>query len=182
MIFKHIATLLFAFLVLSCHEKKAKSSVLNVDTNLKKTDRGWLYKGQPFSGYMIEKEENRVVYQLPIAEGREQGLAKGWYNSGEKLLERIFINGKKEGVFKQWWPNGKLRYLFRYKHDQFDGKQLVYFPNGKVREESNYQLGEKEGTQRVWDENSKLISNYVIKNKRIYGVVSVKSCIPVDGH
>jgi antitoxin component YwqK of YwqJK toxin-antitoxin module len=72
--------------------------------------------------------------------------------------------------------------LFKYKNDQFDGKQLVYFPNGKIREESNYQLGEKEGTQRVWSETCKLISNYVIKNKRIYGVVSVKSCIPVDGH
>lgn len=180
--FKPLTSLLFTFLVLACHERKAKSNVLNIDTNLKKTDRGWLHKGRPFSGYMLEKEENRVVYQLPIFEGLEQGLAKGWYNSGEKLLERIFINGKKEGKFQQWWPNGKLRYLFNYKNDQFDGKQLVYFPNGKIREESNYHLGEKEGTQRVWNENCKLISNYVIKNKRIYGLVSVKSCIPIDGH
>jgi len=80
--FKPLKSLLFAFLILGCHERKAESSVLNVDTNLKKTDRGWHYKGQPFSGYMLEKEENRVVYQLPISEGLEHGLAIGWYNSG----------------------------------------------------------------------------------------------------
>ena len=76
--FKPLTSLFFAFLILACHERKAKNSVLNVDTNLKKTDRGWLYKGQPFSGYMLEKEENRVVYQFPISEGLEKGLAKGW--------------------------------------------------------------------------------------------------------
>lgn len=180
--YKQIMCLLFSFLLMECQERKEKINVLNIDSTLKKTDKGWLYKGQPFSGYMIEKEGKRVVYELPIADGEEQGLAKGWYNSGEKLLERIFIDGKKEGLFKQWWPNGKLRYLFSYKGDQFEGKQLVYFPDGKIREESNYVSGNKEGTQRVWDEESKLISNYVIKNNRIYGVVSVKSCIPVDGH
>lgn len=154
--------------------------VVNYNPALQKTDHGWLYKGQPFSGYMIEKEkDNRIVYRLPIINGHENGLAKGWYNTGEKLLERPFIGGKKEGIFTQWWPNSRLRYRFQYRQDAYDGPQLVFFPSGRKREESNYRLGEKEGRQYVWDEAGQLISNYIIRNKKLYGIVSVKSCLPV---
>jgi antitoxin component YwqK of YwqJK toxin-antitoxin module len=153
----------------------------NTDPFLHKTDQGWVYKKKLFSGYMVEKEKDgRIVYQLPIIDGKENGVAKGWYNTGEKLLERLFINGKKEGFFKQWWPNGHLRYVFHYKNDNYDGTQWVYFPNETKREASNYQKGEKEGIQRVWDEKGELISNYTIKNKKLYGVISVNSCIPVS--
>jgi antitoxin component YwqK of YwqJK toxin-antitoxin module len=153
--------------------------VVNYDPSLQKTDTGWFYKKQLFSGFMVEIEKDgRLVYQLPILCGNESGLAKGWYNTGEKLLERPFVAGKKEGLFKQWWPNGRYRYLFQYKNDLYEGVQLVFFPNGKKREESHYKNGEKEGIQRVWDEKGQLVSHYTIKNKHLYGLVTVKSCIP----
>ncbi|MBO0952356.1 hypothetical protein J2I46_27485 [Fibrella sp. HMF5405] len=155
--------------------------VVNYDTLLRKTDDGWLYEGQLFSGYMVEKErDGRIVYRLPILDGRENGVATGWYNTGEKLLVRLFIDGKKEGQFRQWWPNGKLRYAFQYKDDEYDGLQRVYFPTGKKREESTYLAGEQEGPQRVWNESGQLVSNYTIRYKRTYGIVSVKSCMPVS--
>jgi antitoxin component YwqK of YwqJK toxin-antitoxin module len=183
---KYIIGLLLILLGgLACQHEQAKPPDIrmeNRDSLLHKTDRGWVYGERPFSGYMVEKEANgRIVYELPIILSKEEGMAKGWYNSGEKLVERFYENGKKEGISKQWWPNGKLRYLFQYQNDAFDGKQLVFFPSGKKREESNYQLGEREGVQRVWDEKGNLISNYTLKNKRLYGVISVKSCIP-SGH
>ena len=62
-----------------------------------------------FSGYVVQIEKDgRIVYSLPVIEGKENGIAKGIYNTGEKLMERNFINGKREGGFKQWWPNGKV--------------------------------------------------------------------------
>lgn len=111
--------------------------IINYDPLLRKTDDGWLYKDELFSGYVLEKEKDgRIVYQLPIVNGLENGLAKGWYNSGEKLLERRFTAGKKEGLFKQWWPNGRLRYLFSFTNDQYDGKQFAFFPNGFKRKKA----------------------------------------------
>ncbi|GAB2519549.1 hypothetical protein GCM10027085_06730 [Spirosoma aerophilum] len=154
--------------------------VVNYDPLLQKTDSGWSYKGAVFSGYMVEKEKDGlIVYRLPILDGRENGLAKGWYNTGEKLLERRFVDGRKEGLFTQWWPNGHLRYVFHYRHDQYDGPQLVFFPDGTKREESMYKLGEQDGPQRVWDKAGKRVANYTIRNKRAYGLISVKSCLPV---
>ena len=156
--------------------------VENTDPLLQKTDVGWYYKGVLFSGYMVEKERNgRIVYQLPIIDGRENGIAKGWYSTGEKLLERPFINGKKEGIYRQWWPNGRYRYVYQYHQDRYEGKQLVFFPSGKKREEGTYVNGEPEGLQRIWNEQERLVSNYVVRNKKKYGLVTVISCIPV-GH
>lgn len=163
-------------------KKPPEIRITNFDVSLKKADEIWRYKGQIFSGYMIQVEKDgRTVYELPIIEGKENGTAKGWYNSGEKLIERIFIEGKIDGKMTQWWPNGRIRYLFQYKNDKFEGSQWVFFPNGKRRELSNYSLGEKERIQQVWDEKGILISNYTIKNKKLYGIISVESCIPT-GH
>ena len=179
-----IALLLFLY---ACQKNPAFTenqvpdiSILNYDTTLRKVNDQWLYKGALYSGYMIEIEKNKqLVYKLPILEGKENGLARGWYHSGEKLLERHFSKGKKEGLFTQWWPNGNYRYRFHFKNDYFNGTQQVFFANGNKREESNYQMGNKEGGQRIWNEAGQLISNYTIRNKKLYGVITLKSCIPV---
>jgi len=157
--------------------------VVNFDTALHITENGYQYQGRLFSGYMIQQEKDgRIVYKLPIINGRENGLALGWYNSGEKLLEQFYVDGKMEGVFKQWWPNGNYRYLFNYKEGQLNGLQTVFFPNGKTRQKSNYLSGKEEGLQQTWDTTGLLVSNYTIKNNKLYGVISVKSCIPSATH
>jgi len=168
--------------MISCNNinQPPQLEVKNIDTLLSKTDKGWLYKNRPFNGYMIEVEnDGRIVYRLPIINGKEDGLAIGFYNSGEKLLERKFIKGEKQGVFKQWWPNGRLRYLFNFNKDKYDGKQIVYFHFGKVQEEKNYLNGIEEGVQRIWDSTGNLISNYTVKNNKIYGTLSAKDCMQV---
>ena len=153
--------------------------IFNYDTLLKQNTEGWFYKGQPFNGYMVQEEKNhRIVYELPILNGKENGWAKGCYYNGAKLLERYYSDGKKEGLYKQWWPNGHYRYLFNYKNGIYEGTQIVYFANGSKRQESNYENGEEEGIQRTWNEQSILISNYTIKNKIQYGIIKIKSCIP----
>ena len=61
--------------------------VKNTDTLLSKIDDVWMYKNGTFNGFMIQVEnDGRVVYKLPIVNGKEQGVAVGYYNSGEKLL------------------------------------------------------------------------------------------------
>jgi antitoxin component YwqK of YwqJK toxin-antitoxin module len=175
-------------LIFSCRENNSKSisapsdlKVLNYDTSLRKIESNWFYKGRPFTGFMIQQErDGKQVYSLPIKNGKENGVATGIYSSGEKLVENTFVDGKREGVFSQWWPNGNYRYLFKYENDKMQGNQWVFFPSGKKREAGSYVHGEKQGLQRVWDEEGKLVSNYVLKNNRRYGVIAVKSCIPVE--
>ena len=177
-------------LICACKSKNKQSlnelvniNVLNFDTALQHTDKGYFYNGKIFTGNVIQQEKDgRIVYKLPIINGKENGLAKGWYNTSEKLLERNYVDGKIEDTFKQWWPNGNYRYLFNYKNGLLHGVQTVFFPNGKVRQKSNYQFGKEEGLQQTWDSTGKLISNYTLKNNKLYGVISVQSCIPSVTH
>ena len=153
--------------------------VQNYDTALSLQEGVWLYRNKRFTGYRVESDRNgTLLYQLPIVNGKEEGEAVGWYNTGEKLLISHFRNGKKQGEFEQWWPNGHTRYLFHYSDGILDGQQTVFYPSGQKRQESNFLMGAEEGIQRVWNEKGELISNYTIKDKKVYGVISVKSCLP----
>lgn len=173
-------------MMVSCKNHHEKSNltvppnvrILNTDTLLRKRDKGWTYHELPFSGYMIQMENGREVYALPIIHGKENGMAKGVYNTGEKLVECPFKDGKREGVFRQWWPNGHLRYLFYYVHDHLEGKAIVFYPDTRRRQENNYHKGVEEGLQRYWDEQGELLSNYTVKENKIYGYKAVKNCIP----
>jgi antitoxin component YwqK of YwqJK toxin-antitoxin module len=159
------------------------SHVQNFDSALKKVNGFWLYKNELLNGQIEEKslDGKSVLYYVPVINGLEEGQASGRYNTGEKLMTRNYTKGKVEGEFIQWWPNGNKRYLLNYKQDQLDGKQMVFYPNGDRHEENNYTEGIVEGIQRVWDVDGQLISNYTIRNKKLYGVISVKSCLP-EGH
>lgn len=174
--------LLFARCKPGDQERPPDLLVKNFDPRLQHTDSGWLYKGRPFSGYMIEIDrDSTILYKLPVIAGKEQGQAFGRFNTGQKLMRRNFKDGKKEGRFEQWWPNGNLRYLFNYKGDKLDGLQTVYYPDGKHRQESHFTEGKEEGLQSSWAPDGTLLSNYTIKNGRLYGIIKVKSCLPV-GH
>jgi antitoxin component YwqK of YwqJK toxin-antitoxin module len=156
--------------------------ITNIDTSLHQTDNGWFYKGQPFNGYMVERgRDGKILYQLPIIDGREEGAAPAIYETGEKLLLRHYKNGLKEGRFEQWWPNGHYRYLFNYTADKWNGCQLVFYPNGQKRQESNFLNGQLEGIQRTWNAKGELTSNYTVKDGKVYGLITVKSCLP-HGH
>ena len=63
----------------------------------------------------------------------------------------------------------------------YDGKQYVFFADGKKRQIGNYCNGEMDGLQSIWDEEGQLISNYTYRNKKLYGIIKVKNCMP-NGH
>jgi antitoxin component YwqK of YwqJK toxin-antitoxin module len=150
------------------------------DLNLYRYDNLWRYKGRIFSGYITQEQaDKKVIYKLPVVEGLANGLAVGFFENGHKMLEQYFVDERLQGPYKQWWRNGQYKYLFFYKKDKYEGTQKVFFENGKLREESNFSNGKPEGLQRVWNENGELISNYTIRNNKLYGIIKVKSCIPV---
>lgn len=153
------------------------------DPNLYLRQDGWWYNGRPFSGYIQEVQSDQLVtFQMPVMEGRANGKAIGFYENGHKMLERSFVNGKLEGECREWWRNGQCKYSLSYKDNKFEGTQKAFFKNGHLREEANYLAGNPEGLQRVWNESGQLTSNYTIRNKRLYGVIKVQSCIPGAAH
>jgi antitoxin component YwqK of YwqJK toxin-antitoxin module len=153
-------------------------SISRNDPALYRHQGQWRYKGNIFSGYIIQEQNHLIVSKAPIVNGLTNGQAVSFYENGHPMLEQSFTNDKLDGPYKQWWRNGQLRYLFFYKDDQYVGTQKVFFENGKLREEANYTAGKLDGLQRVWDGNGQLVSNYTIRNNKIYGIISIESCLP----
>lgn len=151
--------------------------------NLYIVEGRWYYGGRPFNGHIHEDQSsNLVLSDMPVKDGLPHGTFVGFYDNGQKMIENTFVHGILDGQSNRWWRNGKYRYTLFYRNNQLDGTQRAYFICGKIREEANYLNGALEGIQRVWDENGQLISNYTIKDKRIYGIVKVQSCIPGAEH
>ena len=143
----------------------------------------WRYKGMLFTGYIIQRQnDSSIISSVPVINGRENGIATIFYKNGIKRIEESIVNEQLDGRYNEWWRNGNYRYRFNYKNNLYDGVQIVFFADGKIREESIYANGVLEGLQRVWDDSGRLVSNYTIKNKKIYGVISVKSCMPGAEH
>lgn len=153
------------------------------DQNLYQLQGLWYYKGSPFSGHIIQETANHtIVYKASIEEGMANGRSLSFYADGQPMLEQAFLQGRLHGASKQYWRNGQCKYVLFYKNGQFEGTQKAFFESGQVREEANYLAGKPEGLQRSWDEKGQLISNYTIRNNKLYGIIRAESCLPEAAH
>lgn len=90
-----------------------------------------LYKGQPFTGEVIEKSpDGVVVVSKQYVNGMEHGPYRTWYREGVPELEGQHNYGLPTGTFREWYENGQLALekdfddrgeVVSYKHWDEDG-------------------------------------------------------------
>lgn len=152
----------------------------DIDKKLKNSNGIWLFKGELFNGYIIEKDSSVIIAKLPIIKGKEHGLACGWYTSGELKYHRHFVSGNREGVHKGWYKNGNVSFEYFFKNDKYEGEQLTFFENGQKWQSLNYVNGYEEGKQKSWNENGRVVNNFTVKNRKLYGVIGRFDCMSVQ--
>ncbi|MDB5198035.1 MAG: variant repeat-containing protein [Flaviaesturariibacter sp.] len=181
---------LFLLFFMSCIQKHPhqRKVVLRVpphvffnstDTNLQNNNGTWFYKSQKVNGYILEKKGNALIAQLPVVDGRENGIAYGWFVTGEKRYERRFKNGDREGIHKIWYKNGQLAAVNYYENDKLEGEQRSYFENGNTWQSLHYSNGYEEGKQKTWNDSGRVINNFTVKNGKLYGVIGRYDCMSV---
>ena len=173
-------------LLISCKETNdtIKQSTQNIfiettDTSLHNINGNWIEKGRPYSGYLIEKKEGKIIAKLSIKEGKENGIAYGWYRNGKKKYERNFTSGKREGIQKGWYENDTLSFQYFFKNDLYEGEQLTFYENGKAWQRLQYSKGYEEGKQKSWNDSGRVINNFTIRNGKLYGVIGRFDCMSV---
>ncbi len=178
--------LLVILFIISCretnHSLNPKIQYLTIessDTSLHNINGNWIVKGRPYNGYIIEKKEGKLIAKLLINEGKENGVAHGWYPNGKKKYERNFQGGKREGIQKGWYENDSLSFQYFFKNDLFEGEQLTFFENGKPWQSLHYVKGYEDGKQKSWNDSGRVINNFTIKNGRLYGVIGRFDCMSV---
>ena len=178
--------LVLGIIVASCQEKTKRqvqlpnnTYILFKDANLKNSNGIWLWKGENFNGYIIEKFDTIITAKLPVIDGKQNGIAYGWYKNGKKKSEQHFLNGNREGADKGWHENGKLSYEYFFQNDKYEGSQLSYFPNGNRWQMLNYKNGYEDGKQKSWNESGRVVNNFTVKNGKLYGVIGRYDCMSV---
>ena len=58
-------------------------------------------------------------------DGREEGVWRTWYYSGNLWSEGGYKDGRKEGVWKYWFENGKLQSEKIYKEPPTPGQRYL---------------------------------------------------------
>jgi antitoxin component YwqK of YwqJK toxin-antitoxin module len=153
--------------------------ILANDTALHNNNGTWLYKNQMLYGYIVEKKKNFVTAKLPILNGKENGVAYGWFKNGNLRYERNFKNGNREGLQKIWYESGQLAGLSFFKDDKLEGEQTSYFESGHIWQSLHYKNGYEEGQQKTWNDSGRVINNFTVRNGKLYGIIGRYDCMSV---
>ena len=87
------------------------------DTDMDEDERV-LYQGVPFTGEVVETDEDGVVIGLnTYLDGRENGPQRAWYDDGTPRSEYQATAGVPTGESHRWHWNGKL--ARRQQYDEF---------------------------------------------------------------
>lgn len=133
--------------------------------------------GKPFSGFVVERQGDRLLSRTPYFRGKEQGTVEAWYPDGSVRYRRLYHLGHREGTHEGFWPNGQPQSIYRYEDDLFEGEQVAFYKNGVQSERRHYREGHEDGPQQFYDGQGRLVSNYTFKNGRRYGIVGRSDCV-----
>ena len=139
----------------------------------------WMFKDTAFSGFIVQKENNRLMAKLSVVAGKENGAGYEWYKNGKLKTEKHFMKGDREGFQKGWYENDSLAYQLFFHQDKYEGTQMYYYPSGHIWQMLNYTGGETDGKQKTWSDSGRVINNFTVKNKRLYGVIGRYDCMSV---
>ena len=94
--------------------------------------------------------------------GKEEGVQKTWFESGQLMYESNYKDGELEGVQKWWYENGQLMSKFNFKDGELEGISNGWYENGQLYSELNYKDGKLEGVRKWWyaDGQLKYEKNY----------------------
>ncbi|MDQ8053783.1 MAG: hypothetical protein REI78_12190 [Pedobacter sp.] len=138
------------------------------------------YGKHPFTGVKFSLYANGDTAAIsPYYEGLAEGWTRQWHPNRKLALERFYIGGRKEGIHRAWWPNGKPKFRYTFDNDEFNGENREWYENGAPFKVFHYAQGHEEGSQKMYWINGKVRANYIIKNKRRYGLLGTKNCVNV---
>ena len=133
-----------------------------------------LFTGTVYTLYPGTADTARIAgYRL----GKEHGIWKKWYPNGKQEEIRTYDNGSKTGQYLAFWENGSKQMDYFFADDEYQGNCREWNPEGVLIRNMHYNRGHEEGIQQQFYDNGKVRSNYVIKNRRRYGLLGTKNCV-----
>lgn len=151
------------------------------DSNLMRDGAHQLYKGEVFSGYLVDYFDPD---SLKEKEGYLNGLREGnsikYYTTGQVKEKRNYHQNDKEGIHEGWWENGNRKFEYHFENGKNEGIAIEWYASGQLFKEFNYLSGKENGSQKMLEVDGKIRANYVVKNGHRYGLIGLKNCKSVS--
>ena len=102
------------------------------------------------------------------ASAGETNLRRIFYSDGSLRTEIPIVDGKYNGIGKSYFKNGQVSLTLPFTDGKLNGIGKSYAENGKLLEEVAYAAGERHGAGRVYCENGKvLVTNWWWHGKNV---------------
>ena len=138
------------------------------------------FRRQPFTGILKRNGENGQMLSLAwYRDGFKQGPNFQWSSDGALASIRFYLEGRPEALNWGFWPSGSIKFLYQFKEGVLEGLSQDWYEDGTPYLRRNYSQGRELGQQQAWNEKGKMISNYVMKGEKRYGLVGSQPCFTV---
>lgn len=149
----------------------------------------YLVEGKPFSGVVVARRGDQVVFRAEMQDGRKHGVVEWFYDDGKPRSrdEVAWDEGRlrNTGDSEAWCENGKRRSLTEYsskgtpelrqawdcetgklvaetRYDdegKQDGEASKWAPDGTLVEQASWKAGAVDGDQKTWTTNGTLVEH-----------------------
>jgi len=173
-----IYRLLFILILVSCKTEIKNITVFQTDVGLKLINGELFYKGELFSGRLVDFYKNDSLrYQAFYIDGRKEGIEQYFYKNGQVNTCRMYKKGVKIGVHDGWWQDGSRKFQYHFNEKgQYHGSVKEWFKNGQLFKIFNYLNGKEKGKQRMYEVNGDIRANYEVINGERFGLIGLKKC------
>lgn len=139
---KYLSLVVITTLFIACKGEQPKEISAN---DVKLNEKGivvMVSDEKPYSGVVINKDENNpeVYTKIPVKDGVLEG--KGYLYEGDKKMEEVtYKDGKMNGPVQLYFPNGKVAMQGELKDDVPEGKWEWYDENGNIVQSATFKNG-----------------------------------------
>lgn len=141
----------------------------------------WYFNSKPYNGYSLKFYANGGLEErLGFYEGKRQGIAKRWSESGVLRVESYYHQNKLVGDYKSWWENGVLAEASFYENGLKQGEEKQWYDSGQLSKLRRLVDGNENGMQQAWLKNGTLYINYEAKNGRVFGLLRSNLCYQLE--
>lgn len=82
---------------------------INIDDTDIGDDLAYRYRGQPFTGEVVETNRaGQVINLMTLVDGRGHGPELSWFPNGQLETETLLEEGRPVGTSRAWHANGQL--------------------------------------------------------------------------
>jgi antitoxin component YwqK of YwqJK toxin-antitoxin module len=104
-------------------------------------------------GLWKEWDDDNLIAEGPIIDGKKSGLWHFWYPNGILKLEGHYDDDHRSGLWHSWYSNGMLKSEEHYNNKKRSGLWRLWGLNGKLLSEGHYNNSKKSGVWHIWDKN-----------------------------